>query len=69
MTHVWLSQNIQAVFRDGDSVLKAIAFSQGDRIEELKKHRRCRLAFKPIINDFNSRCSVEMQVLDFHFPD
>ena len=61
--------HIQAVFRDGPAVLKAIAFGMGDQIAELKKHRRCRLAFKPIINDFNSRRTVEMQVLDFCFPD
>ncbi|MEE9295176.1 MAG: DHHA1 domain-containing protein [Phycisphaerae bacterium] len=71
--------HVQAVFRDAGTggqaasgtraVLRAIAFGQADRMEQLKKHRRCRLAFKPIINDFNGRRTVEMQVLDFRFPE
>ncbi len=61
-------KHVQAVFSDGGAVLKAIAFSQSDRLEELKKHRRCRVAFKPLINEFNGRRTVEMDVMDFQFP-
>jgi hypothetical protein len=32
------------------------------------RHRRCRVAFEPIINDFNGRRSVEMQIVDMQFP-
>lgn len=60
--------HVQATFSDGVAVLKAIAFGQGEQLEALKKHRRCRLAFRPMINDFNGRRTVEMEVLDFQFP-
>ena len=33
------------------------------------RKRRCRVAFEPIINDFNGRRSVEMQILDLQFPN
>ena len=29
--------------------------------------RRCRVAFRPILNEWNGRRSVEMQVVDFQF--
>jgi single-stranded-DNA-specific exonuclease len=61
-------KHVQATFSDGGSILKAIAFGQADKIDLLKKHRRCRVAFKPIINDFNGRRTVEMEVLDLLFP-
>ncbi len=59
--------HVQAVFTDGRAVLKAIAFGQSDRFEELKAQRRCRVAFKPLINEFNGNRTVEMDVLDFQF--
>ena len=37
-------------------------------LEDLKQHRRGRLAFEPIINEFNGRRTVEMQMLDLQFP-
>ncbi len=61
--------HLSASFRNNGAVLKAIAFGQSDHLEPLKKHRRCKIAFEPIINDFNGRRSVEMQVKDFIFPD
>lgn len=61
-------KHVQAVFSDGRATLKAIAFGQADKVEALKRHRRCRVAFKPLINDFNGRRTVEMNVLDFQFP-
>ncbi len=61
-------QHVQAVFSDGRNVLKAIAFGHADKLEALKRHRRCRVAFRPLINEFNGRRTVEMEVLDFQFP-
>ncbi len=60
--------HVQVRFSDGRSSLKAIAFGKADMVEPLKKHRKCRVAFKPLINDFNGRRTVEMDVLDFQFP-
>ena len=61
--------HLQAVFRQGGVTVKSIAFRQASRIDKLRQHRACRVAFKPIINEFNGRTSVEMQVIDFKFPD
>ncbi len=40
----------------------------GPDIENLKQHRRYRVAFEPIINDFNDRRTVEMRIIDLQFP-
>ncbi|NOS99368.1 MAG: single-stranded-DNA-specific exonuclease RecJ [Phycisphaerales bacterium] len=60
--------HVQAVFSDGKSAMKSIAFGQASALEPLKHHRRCRVAFEPIVNEFNGRRTVEMQVIDFQFP-
>lgn len=59
--------HLQATFRQDGIQLKAIGFRLADRIEDLKQHRRCRLAFEPIINDFQGRRTVEMQIADIQF--
>lgn len=60
--------HLQASFVHEGVRLKAIGFGMAARAEDLKQHRRCRVAFEPMINDFNGRRTVEMQVLDFEFP-
>jgi single-stranded-DNA-specific exonuclease len=59
--------HVQATFRQDAVQLKGIAFNMADSVEDLKHHRRCRVAFEPIINEFNGRKSVEMQIADFQF--
>ena len=54
---------------DGQARLRAIAFGQSDQLQTLLEHRRCRVAFQPNLNTFNGRTSVELQILDFAFPD
>jgi len=61
--------HLQATFRQNGTTIRAIGFGLGDRIELLKQHRRCRVAFEPIINDFRGRRSVEMQMIDLKFPE
>ncbi len=61
--------HLQCVLRQNGAVIKAIAFGAADQAEQLKEHRKCRVAFEPIINEFKGRRSVEMQVVDFKFPD
>ena len=63
------SEHLQATFTQYGAVVRAIAFGQSEQLEPLKHHRRCRVAFEPIINDYNGRRSVEMQVVDFRFPE
>lgn len=63
------SQNhLQASFVQDRMRIKAIGFGLGSQIEDLKQHRRCRVAFEPIINEFRGRRTVEMQMLDIKFP-
>lgn len=62
------NDHLQASFQQDGVHLKGIGFRMGEHLEDLKQHRRCRVAFEPIINEFNGRRSVEMQVADFQFP-
>jgi len=61
-------RHLQASFRQSGVCMKAIGFGLGASIEDLKQHRRCRVAFEPIINEFNGRRTVEMQIIDLQFP-
>ncbi len=61
-------RHLLASFRQNGVRLRAIGFGLADRLEDLKQHRRCRVAFEPIINEFNGRRSVEMQIVDLEFP-
>ena len=60
--------HLQLNVSDGSVAMKGIAFNAADKMDPLADHRRCRLAFEPILNEFNGRCGVEMQVVDFQFP-
>lgn len=60
--------HLQAEFRQDGVRIKAIGFGLVRHLEDLKQHRRCRVAFEPIINEFNGRRSVEMQIIDLKFP-
>ncbi len=61
--------HLQASFTHDGTRMKAIGFGLGELIEDLKLYRKCRVAFEPIINEFNGRRSVEMQMLDLQFPE
>lgn len=61
-------QHLQATFRHNGVCIRAIGFGLAARLEDLKQHRRCRVAFEPIINEFNGRRTVEMQVIDLQYP-
>jgi len=61
------NQHLQFTVSDGQVMLKAIAFGGARFAQPLIDHRRCRLAFRPIINEFNGRRSVELQVEDVQF--
>ncbi|MCH7720099.1 MAG: single-stranded-DNA-specific exonuclease RecJ [Planctomycetes bacterium] len=61
--------HLQASFTDGTVTMRSIAFGLASVEQDLKQHRRCRLAVEPMINDFNGRRSPELRVLDFQFPE
>jgi len=62
-------EHLQLTVRDGETVRRAIAFRQAGCEQLLRDHRRCRLAFEPIINEFNGQRTVELQVADFQWPE
>jgi len=52
--------------RQGQSVIRAVAFGFGDRLDELLSGGGdCCLAFTPKVNEWQGRTSVEIEVLDF----
>jgi single-stranded-DNA-specific exonuclease len=62
------AEHLQCSLQHGGAILKAIGFGLASAEEPLKRQRRCRVAFEPLISRFNGRSSVELQVLDFEFP-
>lgn len=60
--------HLQVVLADEGVQRKGIAFGQAKYRPQLLDHRRCRVAFQPIINEWKGRRSVELQILDFQFP-
>lgn len=61
-------EHLQVALRQNGLQLKGIGFGLASHAEDLKLHRRCRVAFEPIVNEFNGRKSVELQIADFQFP-
>ena len=59
--------HLQFMLTDGKYRMKAIAFSQAQQLETLRQRRQCRVAYEPVLNEFNGRVSVEMQVADISF--
>ncbi|MCG3129207.1 MAG: Single-stranded-DNA-specific exonuclease RecJ [Phycisphaerae bacterium] len=57
--------HLQFSVRQGPHVRKAIAFNGAGRMEELCEQRRIRVAFEPIINEWNGNRSVELKVIDW----
>jgi single-stranded-DNA-specific exonuclease len=61
--------HLQFAVRQGPTYRKAIAFGRGSRRVELADHRSLRLAFEPIINDWNGRRRIELKVIDWKYAD
>jgi single-stranded-DNA-specific exonuclease len=62
-------QHLQFTVRQGRTYRKAIAFGRGTRLQQLADHRRMRLAFEPIINDWGGRRKVELKVIDWKWVE
>ena len=61
--------HLAAVFRENGKQIRGVGFGFASAIEDLKHHRRCRVAFEPTINEFRGRRTVEMHILDLKFPE
>lgn len=57
--------HLQFSVRQGNAYRKAIAFGCGPQAAELAEHRRLRVAFEPIINEWNGQRKVELKVIDW----
>ncbi|MAE47374.1 MAG: single-stranded-DNA-specific exonuclease RecJ [Planctomycetes bacterium] len=51
--------------RDGGTVLRAMGFFQGERIDELQMGEDLHIAFTPVWNEFRGERNQELRVLDF----
>jgi single-stranded-DNA-specific exonuclease len=60
--------HLQASFRQNGLLMRGVGFGLANHLEDLKQHRRCRVAFEPVVNEFNGRRSVEMHIVDMKFP-
>ena len=57
--------HLQFTVRQGGTYRKAIAFGCGSQVETLAEQRSLRLAFEPLINEWNGRRSVELKTIDW----
>ena len=61
--------HLQVVLADDRVQRKGIAFGMAKHRSSLMDHRRCRVAFQPILNEWQGRRSVELKIIDFQFPE
>jgi single-stranded-DNA-specific exonuclease len=61
--------HLQFALRENGKLRKAIGFRLGGYLQDLLDHRRCRVAFVPILNEFNGSRNVELEVIDIQFPE
>lgn len=61
--------HLQVTLGDGRAQCRGIAFGKAKLLPQLLDHRRCRVAFQPIINAWQGNRTVEMQIEDFQFPE
>lgn len=57
--------HLQLRVRQAGVYRKAIAFGFGAQAERIAEHTHLRLAFEPLVNEWNGRRSVELQVIDW----
>ena len=60
--------HLQLYVRQGQRIVKCIAFGYGPMDAQLPVGRRIDLAVEPRINEYNGRTSVELEVKDLQFP-
>ena len=57
--------HLQLSLRQGNVYRKAIAFGAGAQANDIGEQRQLRLAFEPIINEWNGQRKVELKVIDW----
>ncbi|MBK8915655.1 MAG: single-stranded-DNA-specific exonuclease RecJ [Phycisphaerales bacterium] len=61
--------HVQLTVRQGAVYRKAIAFRCGEFADEFAERRHFRLAFEPIVSEWNGRTRVELKVVDWKWVD
>ncbi len=59
--------HLQLLIRQGNATMKCIAFSFGDQFDKLKQGTTIDLAVEPVVNEFNGRRNVELEVKDVQY--
>lgn len=59
--------HLQFTVRQERTYRKAIAFGRGQHAGELAEHRRLRLAFEPILNEWGGQQRAELRVVDWKY--
>jgi single-stranded-DNA-specific exonuclease len=59
--------HLQLQVRQGDQMIKCIAFNAGALFDRLKPGTKIDLAVEPTINDYQGRANVELEVKDLKF--
>ncbi len=57
--------HVQFTVRQGRTCRRAVAFHCGPQASELAELRRLRLAFEPLLNEWNGQRRVELKVIDW----
>ena len=57
--------HLQLSLRQGNVYRKAIAFGAGPQANDIGEQRQLRVAFEPIINEWNGQRKVELKVIDW----
>lgn len=57
--------HLQFTVRQGSVYRKAVAFNAGEQLQALSEARKLRLAFEPLINEWNGQRKVELKVVDW----
>jgi single-stranded-DNA-specific exonuclease len=60
--------HLQLFLRQGDRIIKAIAFNAASMLDRLKTGTPVDLAVEPQLNEWNGRVTVELTVKDIHIP-
>lgn len=63
------SNHLQFTVRQSGVYRKAIAFGRGTQVDALSQHTRLRIAFEPVINEWNGQRKVDLKVLDWKPAD
>ncbi len=63
------SRHISLALRQHAAKLRGVAFGAAERIDDLVLGRPLDVAFRPKINEYNGRVSVQLEIVDWRLPD